>query len=77
MCSDSYIEPILKDIYAKLGATKSSTHNLSLPQDVKTEFEEIQNRLTALEHKVNDFQSEEQFARTALSKVTPVLEKIT
>lgn len=70
-------KPNLKDICARLVAIESSTQNLSLPQNVKTELEEILNRITALERKVNVFPSGEQVATTTLSKVTSVLEQLT
>lgn len=73
---DSILELILKEISMRLEVVESSAKNLSIPQDVRMEFDKILARLTALERKVNDFPSRGQVAAFALLEVTPVLEKL-
>lgn len=70
------LESILQDICVRLGKIKSSTQNLSISQDLKSELQEIWNKLSEIEQKVNNFPSVEQVAGTAITKVTPTLEKL-
>lgn len=47
--NNSDFEPILREIHDRIKAVESITKNLSIPQNVKNELEEIRNRLTTRE----------------------------
>lgn len=74
---DDILKPLIREICQRSIIVENLVKNRSISQDLTTELEGMKTKLSAIERQVDQFPTIEQVIATSLSKITPVLEKLT
>lgn len=77
MKDDDILKSLLWEIYQQLIVVEKLAKDKSISSDPKADLEGIKTKLTLIEASVNRFPTAEKVIAISLSKITPVLEKLT